>query len=72
MNIGNIPLTCRVHLGHATLACEEYQELHVGDTILLDQEVTSPLILSIEGTSRFTVTPGLEGVRKAVRILEIL
>lgn len=64
----SLPFEASVLLGAADLDIADYHTLRVGDIILLDQKACEPLTLNIGETSRFKVTPGLEGIRKAVKI----
>ncbi|MBS0623281.1 MAG: FliM/FliN family flagellar motor switch protein [Verrucomicrobia bacterium] len=71
MKLNHINLTCQVHVGRAEIQADEYHQLRVGDILVLDQYVHDPWELSVEGAALFKVTPGLDGVRKAVSIQEV-
>lgn len=65
VDYSNISVTCTVHLGTDKLSPAEYEELRIGDIILLSQEATKPIDLKVEGKSFCKVKPGLEGMYKA-------
>lgn len=56
-------------LGDTTISVEDFLQFEVGDVILLEQKVNSPLTLLVEDKPMFKVQPGVSQGRKAVRFL---
>ncbi|MDW7650999.1 MAG: flagellar motor switch protein FliM [Bacillota bacterium] len=57
-------------LGHATVNMEDFLQFEVGDVILLDQNVGSPLTLLVEDKPMFKVQAGTIQGRRAVQFLD--
>lgn len=56
-------------LGSATLRMEEFLQFEVGDVILLEQKVDSPLSLLVEDRAMFTVQAGVSQGYRAVQFI---
>jgi len=63
-----INLSCT--LGKAGITGRELLEMKVSDVIQLDQEVSDPVIISVEGVPKFIGYPGTCNKRKAIKIKE--
>lgn len=63
-----VPLQLRVELGRARVAVQELLALEVGDVLVLDQDVTFPLMIYVENEPCFYAFPGRRGRALAVRI----
>lgn len=59
-------------LGKTSLTIEEFLHLNVGDVVMLDQNISDPLILNVGTLPKFLVQPGKLKKRMAVQILEPL
>jgi flagellar motor switch protein FliM len=66
------PLEVTVELGRAGITLGELMELVPGDTIMLDRDCRSDLMVKVEGTEKFLALPGARGGNKAVQITEVL
>jgi flagellar motor switch protein FliM len=55
-------------LGTTSITGRELLEMKVDDVLLLDQKVSDPIIVSVEGTTKFKGYPGTCNTKKAVRI----
>jgi flagellar motor switch protein FliM len=44
----------------------------VGDTLILGNDVTDPLILKVEGNPKFKGFPGVSRGNKAIQITEVI
>ncbi|HLA83778.1 MAG TPA: FliM/FliN family flagellar motor switch protein [Thermoguttaceae bacterium] len=58
----------RVELARTRIAAGELLHLGVGDLITTEQPVDRPLVIDVDGQSRFEVRPGTHEGRKAIRI----
>ncbi|MCX7622814.1 MAG: FliM/FliN family flagellar motor switch protein [Thermomicrobium sp.] len=63
-----VPLHLRVELGRARLTVEELLRLEVGDVLVLDQDVSFPLLVFVENEPCFYAFPGQRGRSLAARI----
>ena len=63
------PLNVTVEMGHAGITMRELLHLELGDTIMLDKDVQSPMMVNIGGVNKFVGTPGVYRGNKAVQIL---
>lgn len=63
-----IGLSCT--LGTAKITGRELLEMKVNDVIQLDQKVSDPIIVSVEGIPKFKGYPGTSNKKKAIRIEE--
>ena len=68
MQVEILPLEVRAVIGKIKLSAPLYHSLRVGDIIVLDQSVESPLSLEVEQTPMGTATIGLLREKKAVKI----
>jgi len=63
-----VPLEIRVELGRAWLTVDELMQLEAGDVLVLDQDVSFPLLVYVENEPCFYAFPGKRGRSLAVRI----
>ncbi len=70
--IKELPINLVCTLGVTKITGRELLEMKVGDVIKLDQKVSDPLIMSIDGIPKFRGYPGTSNKRKAIRISERL
>ncbi|NGX61871.1 MAG: hypothetical protein K940chlam9_01360 [Chlamydiae bacterium] len=70
MEIDHIPLKVQVSLGSVSLQSEVVSLLQTGDILLLDQKLDEKLAIKLGGETVFKGIPGLEGIKKAVKIDE--
>lgn len=63
-----VPLTVVVELGRARLTVDDLMKLEVGDVLVLDQDVSFPLLVKVENEPCFYAYPGKRGRSLAVRI----
>ena len=63
-----INLSCT--LGRAGITGRELLAMKVGDIIKLDQKMSDPVIVNVEGVPKFTGYPGIYNKRKAIKIKE--
>jgi flagellar motor switch protein FliM len=63
------PVEVSVELGTTTLPMRDVLHMKKGDVIPLDQYVTEPLTLTVEGVPKFTCYPGTYKGSQAVRIV---
>ena len=61
-----------VELGTTVLTPGQLMNMKLGDTLFLGKDVTDPLILKIEGITKFKGFPGTSKGNKAVKIEEII
>ena len=59
-------------LGGTQLTPEELMHFKVGDTLILGNDVTDPLILKVEGNPKFKGFPGVSRGNKAIQITEVI
>ncbi len=59
-------------IGSSKLSIEELLNLDKGDIIMLDSKTGDPASVNVEGTLKFTGTPGLSGNSYAIKILEMI
>lgn len=64
-----IPVTMVVELGNATLSLADMNRLSIGDVLVLDQPVSTPMAASIEGRLQWLGQPCRLGQRQGFRIL---
>ena len=70
MEIETIPVDIVALLGGVELPYESYAELEIGDILLLDQPIDSPLHLTVSGESALTGLPVQLNAKKAIKIQE--
>ncbi len=63
------PMAINVEMGHATITLRELLHLGCGDTIMLDKDVQSPMVMKVGGVSKFLGVPGVYRGNKALQIL---
>lgn len=68
----NAPLEMTVELGRSGITLGELMELVPGDTIMLDRDCRSELVVRVEGAEKFLAFPGTRGGNKAIQITEVL
>ena len=56
-------------LGSATIHVEEFLQFEVGDVILFEEKVDTPMTLLVEGTPMYDVQPGVFQGHRAVQLL---
>ena len=59
-------------LGGTQITPEELMHFKVGDTLILGNDVTDPLILKVEGNPKFKCFPGVSRGNKAIQITEVI
>jgi flagellar motor switch protein FliM len=57
-----------VRLAETRISTKELMGLRVGDIITTEKDVRSPLVVELEGISKFTARPGGFKGQKAIRI----
>jgi flagellar motor switch protein FliM len=62
------PLEFAVEMGHAAITLKELLHLVPGDTIMLDKDIRSDLLVTVGGINKFLGTPGVQRGNKAVQI----
>ncbi len=70
--VGRVSLPISVHLGRATLTMADVADLRVGDVIVTDQDVHSPLEMSVATETLFDVRPGRIGSRMAAQVVRVV
>lgn len=63
------PMALTVEMGNATITLRELLHLECGDTIMLDKDVLSPMMVKVGGVGKFHGTPGVHRGNKAVQIV---
>lgn len=71
--LGDTPTSVVAYLGATTMTVSELQSLEEEDVIVLEQEVTAPLVIELGGGARLLAKPGTsqDGMRKAVQIVRL-
>ena len=59
-------------LGGTQITPKELMHFKVGDTLILGNDVTDPLILKVEGNPKFKGFPGVSRGNKAIQITEVV
>ena len=59
-------------LGTTEITSEDLMGFKVGDTLILGNDVTDPLILKVEGNPKFKGFPGVSRGNKAIQITEVI
>jgi len=70
--IQNVPLDMTTYLGRCTIPIKSFLDLKLGDVIMLDGNVESPIETFIEDKPYYKTVPGTLNKKKAVRIVEIM
>jgi flagellar motor switch protein FliM len=68
MNTKNISLKITALLGRAEIPADLFQQLEPGDIVILSQNIHEPLQIIVETEKRFLGYPGLNGIKKAIKI----
>jgi flagellar motor switch protein FliM len=66
--LAEAPLDLAVEMGHAVVTLQELLDLEPGDTIMLDKDVRSELVVKVGGIGKFAGVPGVCRGNKAVQI----
>jgi flagellar motor switch protein FliM len=66
------PLEFAVEMGHAAITLQEMLSLAPGDTIMLDKDIRSELLVKVGGIGKFIGVPGVCRGNKAVQITRSL
>jgi flagellar motor switch protein FliM len=66
--LAEAPLEIAVEMGHAAITLQEFLNLVPGDTIMLDKDIRSDLLVKVRGISKFLGVPGVQRGNKAVQI----
>jgi len=66
--LSEAPLEISVEMGHAAITLQELLHLEPGDTIMLDKDIRSDLLVKVGGISKFLGVPGMQRGNKAVQI----
>lgn len=67
-----VPLTLSAVLGAAEIPLKELLQLEVGHVIRLDNPITNPVYLQVEGVPKFTARLGRVGKKFALKIEDVL
>jgi len=62
------PLEFSVQMGRASITLQDLLNLEPGDTIMLDKDVRSDLMVTVGGVNKFYGVPGVQRGNKAVQI----
>jgi flagellar motor switch protein FliM len=62
------PLEITVEMGHASITLKELLNLEPGDTITLDKDLRSGLLVKVAGVNKYLGLPGIQRGNKAVQI----
>lgn len=65
-------ITLSAVLGHAQISLGELLEIHPGDVVQLNKNITSPIEIMVGNKVKFTGNPGLMGSKMAVQITTVL
>ncbi len=63
------PMAVNVEMGHANITLRELLHLELGDTIMLNKDVQSPMVMKVGGVGKFLGAPGVYRGNKALQIL---
>jgi flagellar motor switch protein FliM len=66
------PLELTVEMGNTMITLQELMNLAPGDTIMLDKDYRSELLVKVGGIGKFQGAPGVRGGNKAVQITRII
>jgi flagellar motor switch protein FliM len=66
------PLEVTVEMGNTMITLQELMNLAPGDTIMLDKDCRSELVVKVGGISKFLGAPGVRGGNKAVQITRVI
>jgi len=66
-----VPMQTTVEMGNASITLREMLELSPGDTIMLDKDFSSEVVVKVEGVPKFFGVPGIKHGNKAIQISKI-
>jgi flagellar motor switch protein FliM len=66
------PLELTIELGGSCITLEDMVNLSIGDTIMLDKDSRSDIVVKVEGINKFMAVPGVRCGNKAVQIIDIV
>jgi len=67
--LSEAPMAINVEMGHATITLRELMHLECGDTIMLNKDILTPMVMNVGGVAKFLGTPGVYRGNKALQIL---
>lgn len=72
-HLGDVPTPLVAYLGFTSMTVAELQGLEEEDVLVLDQDVTAPLLIEVGGGAKILGKPGTsqDGLRKAVQIVRL-
>jgi flagellar motor switch protein FliM len=70
--LAEAPLELTVEMGNTMISLEELMNLTAGDTIVLDKECRSELVVKVGGISKYFGVPGTRLGNKAIQITKII
>lgn len=65
------PMETSVEMGNATITLRELLDLAPGDTIMLDKDCASEMLVKVEGVPKYFGIPGIKHGNKAIQISKI-
>jgi flagellar motor switch protein FliM len=65
-------VTLTAVLGQASITGRELLNLKIGDTIQLEQDVTEPVVIRVQGVPKFAGIPGVVEGNQAIKVIERL
>jgi len=67
-----VQVSLTVELGRTQIKGQDLLRLEKGDVILLDQDVSHPLLVTVEGVPKYRAEPGIHKGNQAVKIVELI
>ena len=65
------PMQATVEMGNASITLRELLDLAPGDTIMLDKDCSSEMVVKVEGVPKYFGVPGIKHGNKAIQISRI-
>lgn len=65
------PMETTVEMGNASITLRELLDLSPGDTIMLDKDCSSEMVVKVEGVPKYFGIPGIKHGNKAIQISKI-
>ena len=65
------PMETTVEMGNASITLRELLDLAPGDTIMLDKDCSSEMVVKVEGVPKYFGVPGIKHGNKAIQISKI-
>jgi flagellar motor switch protein FliM len=65
------PMETSVEMGNASITLRELLDLAPGDTLMLDKDCSSEMVVKIEGIPKYFGIPGIKHGNKAIQISKI-